>query len=76
MIYKYKSVRKLEYWIERGKTEEEVKLLSLSRTPGKFEYFKIFKNQSDEEALKNSMNMVRKYGEVDGNLRFDKYRER
>jgi len=80
------SARNKNYWLEKGYSDEESTTLARSRMPGTPEYFLLFKNtaKTQEEAEKMSIdwssrkaltleNMTRKYGPVDGPIRFQSY---
>jgi hypothetical protein len=79
--------RKKDYWIERGFSEDESNVMRLSKTPGTYEYFVIYKKLSPSEASekvknwKNNssvtlVNMINRYGEEEGTRRFNVYREK
>jgi hypothetical protein len=80
-----KSARTLGYWTDRGYSLEDAEKMRMSRTPGTFEYFHLYKGLSKELALqaksdyqnrrKNTLeNMVKKYGDVEGNKRWESYK--
>jgi hypothetical protein len=73
------------YWILKGRDLEQAQFESNKRTPGKFEYFRYYKNYStDEDALEamnkynneNSVtkeNMIRNHGEIIGLQKWNDY---
>jgi hypothetical protein len=86
-IMKCGSARKLEYWLERGYSEEDAERMRMSRTPGTIEYFTIFKGMSEEDAIAAKTeyqnrrtitleNMIRKYGEIEGEIRWQSYKDK
>ena len=81
------SARKLEYWLEAGYSKEDAERMRMSRTPGTIEYFTIFKGMSEEAAIKAKTeyqsrraitleNMIRKYGDVEGEIRWEQYKDK
>jgi hypothetical protein len=81
------SARTLQHWIDKGYTIEKAEEMRRSRTPGTLEYFTIYKNLPIDEAIvkrdeynKKSVptlkNMITKYGEVEGEKRWDIYRQK
>lgn len=81
------SARKLQYWLNKGYCEAEAERMRLSRTPGTLEYFTIFKKMSNDEAIKAKdeyqskraitlENMIRKYGDVEGEIRWQQYKDK
>jgi hypothetical protein len=81
------SARKLEYWLEAGYSKEDAERMRMSRTPGTIEYFTIFKRMSEEDAIKAKTeyqsrraitleNMIRKYGDVEGEIRWEQYKDK
>lgn len=81
------SSRNKKYWIKKGYTESEAIILARSRMPGTIEYYNIFKGFDIEtsklkskEFRSNSAvtlkNCIRKYGEIDGEKKFNDYREK
>lgn len=81
------SARTLQHWIDKGYTTEKAEEMRRSRTPGTLEYFTIYKNLPIDEAIvkrddynKKSVptqkNMITKYGEDEGNKKWDIYRQK
>jgi hypothetical protein len=81
------SARKLQYWLDKGYDEVEAERMRLSRTPGTIEYFTIFKKMNYEDAVKareefqsnraiTLENMIRKYGDVEGEIRWQHYKDK
>lgn len=79
------SARNKQYWLDRGYSEEDAILEAKKRTPFLYEYFRYFKNMTDEEskeAVLNSKNlkaitkenMIKKYGEEEGLKKWEIYR--
>jgi hypothetical protein len=86
-IMKRGSARKLEYWLDRGYDEVEAERMRMSRTPGTIEYFTIFKGMNEEDAVKAKSeyqsrraitleNMIRKYGDIEGEIRWQTYKDK
>jgi hypothetical protein len=88
-MYLYKtmgkgSARTLQHWLDKGYSIEKSEEMRRSRTPGTLEYFTIYKKLPIEEAIikrdeynKKSAptlkNMIIKYGEDEGQKRWDIY---
>jgi hypothetical protein len=82
---KTRSSRNINYWLERGYSENDAKIMVRSRIPGTFEYYKYFKNvESDDIAYelsrkyfsdnaKTKENYINKFGEVEGIKRWESY---
>jgi hypothetical protein len=81
------SARTLKHWIDIGYTETEAEQMRLSRTPGTFEYFHLYKGLSKDDAIKakseyqnrrsNTLdNMISKYGQIDGEIKWQIYKEK
>ena len=81
------SARTLQHWLDKGYTGEEAEKMRMSRIPGTIEYFHIFKKMSLSEAKKakeeyqskrvNTLeNMIRKYGDVEGEIRWQEYKDK
>jgi hypothetical protein len=81
------SVRNKNYWLERDYSIEESVMMARSRTPGTIEYYKIYKNLSEEQSKKavieyqsnkvNTLeNFIRKHGQEEGDKRFKSYCEK
>ena len=91
-MYRYKnmgkgSARTLKYWLDLGYDKDKAEQMRLSRIPGTFEYFRIYKNLSKDDAVKakeqyqqkrsNTLkNMIKKYGQVEGEARWQLYKEK
>lgn len=81
------SARNKLYWIDRGFSDEDASQMARSRMPGTIEYYTIFKgmNQIDAEISVHKFqsnrtntleNLIRKYGDVDGRIKWDEYRKK
>lgn len=81
------SARTLQYWLDKGYSNEEAERMRLSRIPGTIEYFTIFKRLpydvailKREEYNKSSVptlnNMIKKYGKVEGEKRWEIYKQK
>ena len=81
------SARTLKHWLNLGYSENEAEKLRLSRTPGTFEYFHLFKGMTENDAIeaKNEYqsnrantidNMTKKYGQIEGEIRWQLYKEK
>lgn len=81
------SARTLKYWLDKGYTGEEAEKMRMSRVPGTIEYFHIFKKMSLSEAKKSKEeyqskravtleNMIRKYGDIEGEIRWQEYKDK
>jgi len=79
--------RNPKYWINAGFNRDDSLILSKSRMPGTYEYFLIYKKQNNEDAIKNATeakkqtavtlkNMITRYGETEGKIRFESYCEK
>lgn len=79
-----KSARNKMYWIDKGLSEQEAITMARSRMPGTLEYYTIFKGMSDVEAREavntfqsnraNTIeNFIRKYGEIEGTVKWNEY---
>jgi hypothetical protein len=81
------SSRTLKHWLDLGYSSNEAEKMRLSRTPGTIEYFTIFKGFDLETAYvkkaefcsnkSNTLaNMIRKYGDVEGEVKWQQYKEK
>lgn len=81
------SARTLQYWLDKGYEGEEAEKMRMSRIPGTIEYFHIFKKMSLEEAKKAKKdfqskravtleNLIKKYGEIEGEIRWQEYKDK
>ena len=81
------SARTLQYWIDKGYTKEKAEELRLSRTPGTIEYFTIFKKMPydiavlerekyNKKSVPSLENMISKYGNEEGEKRWEIYRQK
>ena len=90
-LLKTKSARNKNYWLERGYDNDNSEKMALSRQPGTIEYYTLFKGKSLEEAkylsekyreckIHTIENFIKRYGEIEGNNRWniycDKHREK
>lgn len=87
-LLKTKSSRNVKYWIERGYTEPESIIKARSKMPGTLEYFMFFKGIKNEKLAKKMaddfnaakaktlVNFIKKYGETEGNKRWEIYRNK
>lgn len=82
-----KSSRNKQFWLDKGYNEEDAIKEARTRMPGTYEYYRFFKNFDEDTAnrLYNEWkenkkvtleNMIRRYGEVEGQSRWDSYRSR
>ena len=87
MKFKKENARTLEYWLKRGYVGDDANRMRMSRVPGTVEYFTIFKGMSEEDAVKSKAeyqsrraitleNMIRKYGDVDGEIKWEQYKDK
>lgn len=81
------SARTLKYWLDKGYDKQSAEKMRLSRIPGTIEYFMIYKKMSPECAIeakkkyqdtrKNTYeNFIKRYGEVEGELKWQIYKEK
>ena len=81
------SARNINYWLNKGYSEEESRKFAKSRMPGTVEYFNIFKGYTiDESALaskeyrarqaKTLQNYINNHGVEIGTQKFDSYRNK
>lgn len=81
------AARTLQYWIDKGYDPEEAEIMRMSRCPGTFEYFHIFKGMSKEQSMKEKeiyqnnkkntkSNFIKKYGKEEGIKRWNVYRNK
>jgi hypothetical protein len=81
------SARTLQYWLDRGYDETHAEKMRLSRTPGTIEYFMIYKGMSEEDAkiARNEYqskraitleNMIKKYGDIEGEIKWQEYKDK
>jgi len=81
------SARTLKHWLDLGYSDTDAEKMRLSRTPGTFEYFNIFKKLGVAESKQARIdfqanravtlkNMIRKYGDVEGNIKWDIYKQK
>jgi len=81
------SSRNKLYWINKGYSEEESIKMARSRMPGTLEYYIIYKKLDPDTAKIKSAefqqkraitlkNLISKYGEYEGTLKWEKYRNK
>ena len=81
------SSRTLQHWLDKGFPQKEAEKMRLSRMPGTIEYFTIFKGFDLETAIIKKAeyqsnraitleNMIRKYGDVEGEVKWYQYKEK
>lgn len=81
------SARNAQYWINKGYSDGDAKVMARSRMPGTIEYFEIYKNLPKDVAILKSKewnsnkalteaNMIKKYGELEGRRRWDDYKKK
>lgn len=83
---RYLSARSIEYWQLRGFSDKESEVLSNSRMPGTYEYYRMMKNMNQEMAIETYMNyweskpvtlknLINRWGEEKGKEKWEKYRK-
>jgi hypothetical protein len=81
------SCRNIKYWLLRGFEQSTAEVITKSRIPGSYEYFRIFKNDNHENASINKIkwandhsvtldNFIKKHGKQEGTKKWETYCEK